>query len=240
MFIPIGDDNSQRRTTPIVVWLLVLGNIVGWFLELTRGERFMVAFATIPFEITHGVDLVAKQPLSVHGEMLLIPQAPGPSPIYLTVLTSMFLHGSWGHIIGNMVYLLIFGDQIEDRLGHLRFLLFYLGAGVVAALAQVWGDPSSIVPCVGASGAIAGVLGAYLLLYPRNTVRMLFFRSIINVPASIVLGMWGVMQVLGQLDSASSQAPGVAYLAHLGGFAVGFVVSAALVMKGGRQRRSWR
>lgn len=241
MFIPIGDDNSQRHRTPFVVYLLVILNAVGWFLELKHGERFMAAFATIPYEITHGIDLISQKFISVHGKLEPIPQAPGPSPIYLTILTSMFMHASWGHIIGNMVYLWIFGDQIEDRLGHTRFLIFYLLAGIGASLAQVLGDPNSVIPCLGASGAIAGVLGAYLILYPRNQVRVLVFRNIIVLPASLVLGMWVVMQLLGQIGTANAGAPGVAYLAHIGGFAVGFLFCIPLLFKSRRARtRSWR
>ena len=132
MFIPIGDDNSMRRSIPWVVWLLVGINSYLWFLTLEQGESFLAAYATIPYEITSGIDLRSTKFASIGGRMEAIPQAPGPSPIYLTLITSMFLHGSWLHIIGNMVYLLIFGDQIEDRLGHLNFLLFYIVAGVGA------------------------------------------------------------------------------------------------------------
>jgi membrane associated rhomboid family serine protease len=182
-------------------------------------------YAAVPFEIVHGVDLVTTQYFTIRGEHIPIVQAPGPSPIYWTLLTSMFMHASWMHIIGNMVYLLIFGDQIEDKLGHFKFLAFYLVAGVVAALAQILTAPNSVVPTVGASGAIAGVLGAYLMLYPRNAVRVLLFNSVVALPAYYVLGVWVLMQVLGHLGSTGAQAPGVAYMAHIGGFAVGFVVS---------------
>jgi membrane associated rhomboid family serine protease len=139
----------------------------------------------------------------------------------------MFMHGSWMHIIGNMVYLLIFGDQIEERLGRLKFLIFYLLAGIAAGLAQVWVTPLSPLPCVGASGAIAGVLGAYLILYPSNAIRVLVFRSVINLPAFLVLGMWGFMQVAGHLGAPGEQG-GVAYMAHIGGFITGLVTSVFL------------
>lgn len=225
MFIPIGDDNTRRQRFPFVVYLLVALNAYVWFLELRHGEEFLAMYAAVPFEIIHGVDLVTTQYLTIQGEQFPIVQAPGPSPIYLTLITSMFMHASWMHIIGNMVYLLIFGDQIEDRLGHFRFLAFYLVAGVVAALAQIATAPNSILPTVGASGAIAGVLGAYLILYPRNAVRMLMLNSIVVLPAYFVLGLWVVLQVFGHLGSVGAQAPGVAYMAHIGGFAVGFAVS---------------
>jgi membrane associated rhomboid family serine protease len=139
----------------------------------------------------------------------------------------MFMHGSWLHLIGNMLYLLIFGDQIEDRMGHLRFILFYLSAGLAANLAQVFGEPNSILPCVGASGAIAGVLGAYLVLYPHNRVRAILIRQVVVVPAFIVLGMWGVLQVLGQVSARQGEG-GVAYMAHLGGLIAGLLVGVLL------------
>lgn len=220
MFIPIGDDNSMRRRTPWVVWALVVINAYAWFLTLELGDTFLASYATIPYEITSGIDLRSARLATVSGSVESIPQAPGPHPIYLTLVTSMFLHGSWLHIIGNMTYLLIFGDQIEDRLGHSRFLLFYLLAGVLAGLAQVFAEPTSIIPCVGASGAIAAVLGAYLLLYPRNAVHVLFFRSVIHVPAFVVLAFWGFMQIRGHLGAPGAQG-GVAYMAHIGGFVVG-------------------
>jgi membrane associated rhomboid family serine protease len=234
MFIPIGDDNSRRLRPPVVVWLLVALNGIVWFLELQHGDQFIAAYAAIPFEISTGIDLTSTKYISIQGERIAIPQAAGPSPIYLTLFSSMFMHGSWMHIFGNMIYLLIFGDQIEDRLGHLRFLIFYLLAGIAAGIAQVITTPNSVLPCVGASGAIAGVLGAYLILFPGNSIRVLVFRSIIIMPAFIVLGFWGVMQVLGHFGNPSEQG-GVAYMAHVGGFVVG-VGGSILVRLSGRRR----
>lgn len=227
MFIPIGDDNSARQRLPIVTWALVAVNSYVWFLELSRGETFLASYAAIPYEITTGHDLLATKYLPIGGEYVPIKNGPGPHPIQLTLLTSMFMHASWMHIIGNMVYLLIFGDQIEERLGRVKFLLFYVLAGISAGLAQVWIAPRSPLPCVGASGAIAGVLGAYLILYPSNAIRVLFFRSIIHLPAFIVLGMWGFMQVAGHLGTPGEQG-GVAYMAHIGGFIAGVVTSVFL------------
>lgn len=238
MFIPLGDDNSSRRSFPFVVWGIVLLNALVWFLELSYGERFMASYAAIPLEITQGIDLTSTQYLSVDGHRVAIPQGRGPEPIYLTILTSMFMHASWMHIIGNMVYLLIFGDQIEDEMGHLRFLLFYLLAGVAACFAQIYSEPNSIVPCVGASGAIAGVLGAYLMLHPRNPVRVLVIRSLVVMPAWFVLGLWIVMQVLSHANrSITGGHSGVAYTAHIGGFAVGFIVSLFMRARGRRPSR---
>ena len=239
MFIPIGDDNSTRRSLPLVTWALVAANAYVWFLELSKGEAFLASYAAIPYEITTGIDLLATKYLPIGGTYTPIHNGPGPSPVQLTLLTSMFMHGSWMHIIGNMVYLLIFGDQIEDRLGKLRFLLFYLVAGISAGLAQVWATPLSVLPCVGASGAIAGVLGAYLILYPRNAVRVLIFQSVVRLPAVIVLGMWGFMQVAGHLGTPGEQG-GVAYMAHIGGFIVGLVTSVFIRLSIKRRSRRAR
>lgn len=233
MFIPIGDDNSRRHRYPLIVHALVAANAVGWYLQLTRGEAFTAALSAVPLELSKGIDLVRTTTVTMMGKSIDIPQAPGPHPIYLTALSSMFMHGSWMHLIGNMVYLLIFGDQVEDRLGHIRFLLFYLAAGIAATIAHVSFNPTSVVPCVGASGAIAGVLGAYLILYPSNRVRVLFFRDIIIVPAFLVLGLWVVMQILGQLSAGVEQG-GVAFMAHIGGVAVGIAVGLALRLFGSR------
>ena len=215
MFIPIGDDNSSRHKFPFFVFLIVGLNAFGWYLQLTLGDAFTAGFSTVPAEIVRGIDLINPTYARFDGQRLPIPQAVGPSPIYLTLFSAMFMHGSWMHIIGNMVYLLIFGDQIEDELGHLVFILFYLAAGLVAAGAQIIVEPNSTIPCLGASGAIAGVLGAYLVLHTANRVRVLFFNRVIFVPAVIVLGMWGVSQVVGQVGSMSGQHSGVAYMAHL-------------------------
>lgn len=230
MFVPIGDDNSRRRRHPVIVWLLVAINSFVWFLELLHGEQFLAAYAAIPLELSTGTDLVSTKYISIHGDLIPIPQAPGPHPIYLTLISSMFMHGSWMHIIGNMMYLLIFGDQIEDRLGHLRFLAFYLISGILSGLAQVIVQPHSVLPCVGASGAIAAVLGAYLVLYPRNSIRVLLFQSVVLMPAFFVLGLWGIMQVMGHFGNPSPQG-GVAYMAHVGGFVVG-LCCAVLVLVG--------
>ncbi len=240
MFIPIGDDNRRRLKTPLIVWLLVAINSYMWFLTLQKGEAFVASYAAIPYEITFGTDIVSTKYVSLEGNRLPIPQAPGPHPIYLTLLTSMFLHASWLHIIGNMIYLLIFGDQIEDRFGHCKFLLFYLVAGLGAGIAQVFAAPYSVLPCVGASGAIAGVLGAYLILYPVNTVHVLIFRSVVRMPAFIVLGFWGLMQIGGHLGNPGEHG-GVAYMAHIGGFVVGLAcgVVARLIGSFRRQTRLW-
>ena len=222
MFIPIGDDNSRRRSFPLAVYAILAVNLYVWFLELRLGESFTASYAAVPLELSRGIDITETQYLTIHGEELPIPQGPGPHPIYLTALSAMFMHASWLHLIGNMIYLLIFGDQIEDRLGHLRFLLFYLVAGLAATALQVYATPTSILPTLGASGAIAGILGAYLILHPTNRVRVLLIRDIVALPAFFVLGMWVLLQFVGQATSPAEQG-GVAYMAHIGGLLVGLV-----------------
>jgi membrane associated rhomboid family serine protease len=230
MFIPIGDDNSGRRTTPYVVYGIIAANAIMWYLQLTAGEAFTYGFAAVPYEIVHGVDLTQADMVDVRGRDFQVPQYPGPHPIQLTLLSSMFMHGSWMHILGNMLYLWIFGDQIEDLAGHFGFLAFYLICGFTAAFAQIFTGPESVIPTLGASGAIAGVLGAYLIKYPANRVRVLMFRYIAHMPAAVVLGFWIVLQVFSQISTPAGKASGVAYMAHIGGFIAG----AALVFLFGR------
>lgn len=221
MFIPLGDDNSGRRITPYVIYGLIAANALMWYLQLTAGQSFTYGFAAVPFEITHGVDLVRASVVDINGRDFPIPQFPGPRPIYLTLFTSMFMHGGWMHILGNMLYLWIFGDQIEDLFGHFKFLLFYLVCGLAAAAAQIAYSPDSVIPTLGASGAIAGVLGAYLIKHPTNSVRVLVFRYITRMPAATVLGFWILLQVFTQISTPAGRASGVAYMAHIGGFAAG-------------------
>ncbi len=225
MFIPIGDDNRGRLRTPIVVGSLVALNALVWYLQLTLGEPFTYGYSAVPYELTHGLDLASATRIHGPGGIQRIPQFPGPSPIWLTIFSSMFMHGSWGHILGNMLYLLIFGDQIEDRLGHVRFLFFYLACGVAASLAHIAMDPGSTVPCLGASGAIAGVLGAYWVTQPNNHVKVIWLRpiQITHIPASVVLGGWIVIQLVSQV-SVAGEGAGVAYMAHIGGFAAGYLL----------------
>ena len=246
MLFPIGDDNRGRRGAPFVVYTLVAINaIVFIFFQgmgmNEEGERFTYAYSVVAREITTGEDLVG--PVQVPGaepvidrrtgraEVPVIPLQPSPSPIYLTLLTAMFMHGGWMHIIGNMLYLWIFGDNIEDNFGHLKFIAFYLICGVIASFAQIMIDPNSPVPSLGASGAIAGVLGAYLVMYPRNRIRNIvmlgFIWTTVELPAVLVLGFWIVLQIISQYTAsiASAQSSGVAYMAHIGGFVAGVALS---------------
>jgi membrane associated rhomboid family serine protease len=231
MLLPIGDDNQVRRTTPFVVYIIVAINAVVFLLfqqatGTEAGAEFTYAYSVVPYEITNNVDLVAPVRLPGGGA---IPQFPGPTPIWLTILTSMFMHGGWMHIIGNMLYLWIFGDNIEDNFGHGRFLIFYLVCGVVASFSHILVDPNSVTPSLGASGAIAGVLGAYLIMFPRNRVRTLlplgFLWTTVELPAVVVLGFWIVIQIFSQYTASFKPGEGgVAYMAHIGGFAAGLLL----------------
>jgi membrane associated rhomboid family serine protease len=220
MLFPLGDDNSGRQTTPIVNYALIAANVLVFLIQMTAGDPFTNGWSTVPYEITHGTDLVRTITISAGGQSESIHLYPGPTPIYLTLLSSMFMHGSLIHIGGNMLYLWIFGDQIEDFLGHAKYLVFYLLCGFAADFAHILFNADSMIPTLGASGAIAGVLGAYLVKYPKNNVRVLMFRMITTVPAIVVLGLWIVLQIVSQYMDAAG-AGGVAYMAHIGGFAAG-------------------
>ena len=237
MLFPIADDNSDRRTTPVVNYVLILLNVLVFvFLQgFGTNEKFTHAFSTVPYEIVHNEDV--KQPVVIEdfrGRPIgRIGLQPTPIPVYLTLLTSMFMHGGIAHIFGNMLFLFIFGDNIEDRIGHFRYLIFYLVCGVLAGLAHVFttaafaaNEASLLVPSLGASGAISGVLGAYLLLFPMRRVVVLISWFATAVPAFIAIGLWFVFQLisgLGMLGSGSAQG-GVAYAAHIGGFIAGLLL----------------
>jgi rhomboid family protein len=234
--IPMGDDDSDRTITPLVNYLLIAANIAVFVLLQGMGanDRFTYAFSTVPQEIVSGKDVVThartiQDPAS--GESFVQPGLqPTPITVYLTLLVSMFMHGGIAHIAGNMLYLWIFGDNIENALGHLRYLLFYLVCGVLASLAHVFTTAAThgnmLVPSLGASGAIAGVLGAYMLLFPGRRVRMLMGRGTTQMPAWVAIGVWFVFQVVSSMGllGGRPQAGGVAYAAHVGGFIVGLVL----------------
>src|SRR5882672_1924586 len=239
MIFPLYDDNSDRTTTPIVNYLLIATNILVFvFLQqLGTNERFTLAYATVPAEIITGRDVRTPDRVVVipaTGQELLIPGLqPTPFSVYLTLLISMFMHGGIAHIAGNMLFLWIFGDNVEDRMGHLRYLIFYLVCGLLASLAHVIStvmfaaDPSSLlIPSLGASGAISGVLGAYIVLYPHRRVTAIVFRFITDVPAYVAIGIWFAFQLISGLGvlGGGSQLGGVAYAAHIGGFVAGVVL----------------
>jgi len=201
---PIGDDDSGRRTFPVVTYALIALNVIFFMIEMSGGDEFIMRWAFIPHRFL-----------------------ADPAAGFLTIFASMFMHAGWVHLGGNMLYLWIFGDNIEDRFGHPKFLLFYLLCGIVATFAQLAFNPGSQVPNVGASGAIAGVLGAYILLFPGSRVKVLMGRGVVAVPALVVIGLWIVLQFVSGIGSISSTADtgGVAYMAHIGGFAAGLALS---------------
>jgi membrane associated rhomboid family serine protease len=239
MIFPISDDNTGRATTPVVNYVLIAINILVFvFLQgLGSNEKFTYAFSTVPLEIETGRDVVTPDRVVVEpttGQRLQIPGLqPTPITVYLTLITSMFMHGGILHIFGNMLFLWIFGDNVEDYLGHVRYLVFYLVCGILASLAHVFSsiilasDPSSLlVPSLGASGAISGVLGGYIVLHPHRRVTVFLFRFLTQVPAWVAIGIWFAFQLisgLGMLGGGSQQG-GVAYAAHIGGFIAGVVL----------------
>jgi membrane associated rhomboid family serine protease len=238
MVIPIGDEPSGLRTPPYVVYGLIAINVLVWLLQLQVGESFTNGWSTVPYEITHGQDLIGTRTVMAGGEAFPVRLYPGPTPIYFTLLSAMFMHGSWLHILGNMLYLWIFGDQIEYLLGRGRFIVFYLLCGLAASLAQILYSPEAVVPSLGASGAIAGVLGAYMIKFPRNRVRVLMGRGVTTMPALMVLGLWILLQFFSQVGTPAGEATGVAYMAHIGGFVAG--IALVLLMTAGRRASSVR
>lgn len=228
MFFPISDDDQDINSPAWVSNSLIALNIVFFLIQLAN-PAFTYGWSVIPKEITTGIDLVETQRIDVPGEGTVeIPQAPGPPIIWLTLLSSMFMHGGIGHIAGNMLYLWIFGNNVEHRFGHLWFLISYLLAGLAGSLLQIYFVPDSVIPNLGASGAIAGVLGAYLVLFPRNRINAVFLYQIVTVPAVVVLGMWIAMQLVsgyGSIASTNISLGGVAYMAHIGGFLAGVTLA---------------
>ena len=212
--IPIGDDDTARRTAPVVTYVLIALNVLFFFVELSGGDAFVGKWALVPSRFL-----------------------ANPFGDAMTLFTSMFMHAGWVHLGGNLLYLWIFGDNVEDRFGHLKFMLFYLVCGLAATFAQMAFSAGSSVPNLGASGAIAGVLGAYILLFPRGRVRVLQGQQVIQVPALIVIGMWIVLQLFSGIGAIANaaQTGGVAYMAHIGGFLAGFALTFLLRGSGGAQ-----
>jgi membrane associated rhomboid family serine protease len=198
--IPLGDASRRPASVPVVTGVIIFANVCVFILELMRGDAFVLQWSAIPAQITSGHHLI-------------------------TILTAMFMHGSWSHIIGNMVFLWAFSPEIEDAMGRSRYLAFYLLGGLVAMLAQVLADPHSTVPNLGASGAIAAVMGAFMVTYPRDQIRSLLiifiFVRVTFIPAALLIGFWFLTQLVHVGTVAHSQTGGVAYLAHVGGFIFG-------------------
>jgi membrane associated rhomboid family serine protease len=203
---PLGDDDTTRRTTPFVTYALIAINVVVFLLELQNGDAFIQEWSFVPARF-----------------------AADPAGNLSTIFTAMFMHGSWMHLGGNMLYLWIFGDNVEDNFGHAKYLFFYLLAGIAATFAQYFVMPTANIPNLGASGAIAGVLGAYLLMFPQGRVNVLMRGGVVAVPAILVLGLWFVLQLFSGVgtiaDTSSHDAGGVAFMAHVGGFVAGFLMA---------------
>jgi membrane associated rhomboid family serine protease len=221
---PIGDDRTPGGVAPIVVIGLIALNVLAFFLELAQPsegalQAFIQAWGVVPHEYVVRHDLPPTIPL----------------PFWSTLFTSMFLHAGWMHLGGNMLYLWIFGDNLERVMGHARFLVFYLICGIAAGVAQIMFSGASNIPSLGASGAISGVLGGYLVLFPRNRVRVLTRAGVASVPALVVLGFWIVIQLISGVGSMARTAEtgGVAYMAHIGGFVAGLVL--VKIMSAGRR-----
>ena len=218
---PVGDDQVAGGPPKLVTIGLIALNVLAFLLELGQGsegalQSFITAWGVVPREYTTGHDIAPLIPL----------------PFWSTLLTSMFLHGGWMHLGGNMLYLWIFGDNLEKVMGNARFLLFYLVCGIAAAITHIVFSGGSAVPTVGASGAISGILGGYLILFPRNRVRVLTRGGIMSVPALVVLGFWIVIQLVSGFGSVATTAEtgGVAYLAHVGGFFAGMLLVKPMTM----------
>jgi membrane associated rhomboid family serine protease len=237
MVFPLYDDNSDRTITPLINYAIIALNIFVFVVlqGLGSNDGFTYSFSTVPAEILRGHDIVTQaRTVEYMGQTVTIPGlGPTPGSVYFTLFTSMFMHGGIAHIAGNMLFLWIFGDNIEDRLGHAKYLVFYLLCGVIASLAHVFTtgvfasqESSMLVPSLGASGAISGVLGGYLLLHPKRRVTVILFRFLTQVPAYVAIGIWFAFQLisgLGMLGGGSQQG-GVAYAAHIGGFLAGLIL----------------
>lgn len=218
--LPIGDDNSSIRSVPVVTYLLIFLNIIAFLYELLQGQHlqaFINRWGAVPELVLEGKRVE-------------------------TLLTSMFLHGGWMHIIGNMLFLKVFGDNVEDRMGRGRFLLFYLFTGLAAHAAHFALNTGSNIPTVGASGAISGVLGAYIVMFGRNHVDVLLGFFVITVPAWAMIGFWALQQFFATFAtiSVTEETGGVAYAAHAGGFLAGIILAFLLGGRVERQRQPWR
>ncbi len=206
--LPLSDDNTGRRSFPAITYALIALNILIFFLELAGGEAFITKWAFVPSRFL-----------------------AAPAANMITLFTSMFMHSGWAHLLGNMLYLWIFGDNIEDSFGKIKYACFYLACGIAATFSQLVFNAGSNLPNLGASGAIAGVLGAYIFIWPQGKIKVLLGRSITQMPALIVIGFWFLLQFVSGIGSmsATQDTGGVAYMAHIGGFIAGLLL--AMVFK---------
>lgn len=235
MVFPIADDNSDRKSIPVVNITFIIINILVFvfFQGLGKNEEFTYAFSTVPLEIAKGVDIVGAQTirdssgrpyLDENGNVAVIPLQPTPVSVYLTLITAMFMHGGFMHLFGNMLFLWIFGDNIEDKIGKARYVIFYLTCGIIAGLSHVLMNSNSVIPSLGASGAISGVLGGYLLLFPHRRVTAIVFNFLTEVPAIAAIGIWFAFQLIEGYTNRGAEGGGVAYAAHIGGFIGGLIL----------------
>lgn len=239
MVLPLGD-LEKARIVPFATYALIALNVVAYLYEVDQGPTFQTSYAATPYEISHEVDIdqpfllpppgeedLAHARGAVDTKRPMIEQGPGPSPIWLTLFTAMFLHGSPLHLAGNMLFLWIFGDNVEEVLGVVRYVLVYLACGLMGTLLQVAANPDSLIPTLGASGAIAGIMGAYVVWFPHNRVRVLVLQFLTEMPAVLVIGGWILLQVWQGVGSVGhlGETGGVAYLAHIGGAVTGIVVA---------------
>ncbi len=217
MMFPIRDENPQLNT-PLVTYGLISLNVIAWLLLQGAGtaetlHQSICTFGLIPADLTSHEIASSRLMCAIDG-----------NPDWYTLASSMFMHGSWMHLIGNMWFLWIFGNNVEDSMGSMRFAIFYILSGIAASATQIIADTGSIVPMVGASGAIGGVMGAYIVLYPKVHVHMFFFFRTFAIPAIMMLGYWIVMQLVGGFSSIGAKGGGVAFWAHIGGFIAGMAL----------------
>ncbi|MBK1440946.1 rhomboid family intramembrane serine protease [Parapedobacter sp. ISTM3] len=235
MLLPIGDENHDRRSFPFINYLLIGINIFVFvfFQGFGYNIQFTFSYATIPAEILTGKDIVTESQLVVDPISGTSFEMPGLQrtdiPVFLTLITAMFMHGGIGHLAGNMLYLWICGDNVEDRLGHFRYLIFYLLCGILSGLSHVFTTlffgQNLLTPCLGASGAISAVLAGYMVLFPRKRITIWMFFLVFSVPAIVAIGLWFLFQVSNGLGAlGGEQAGGVAYAAHIGGFIAGLLL----------------
>ena len=237
MVFPLGD-SQPTRIVPWVTYALLVLNVLAFVVQTFRDESFTVALAATPFEITHNLDIPRPivvvdpdpgEPPEFPARPLIIPQARVLFPVRWTLLTAMFLHTTPLHLVGNLLFLWIFGDNVEEVLGSFRYLVAYLTCGLMATLAYIATDPDSLISTLGASGAVAGIMGAYLVWFPYNRVRVFVIRVVVEVPALLVIGLWISVQIFRGADSIRHlrEVGGVAYLAHLAGATTGILLAFA-------------
>lgn len=239
---PLGDDNRDRRRLPIVTWSLIALNVLVFvlFQGVGANERFTMAWSAVPAELVTGRDVVTEPQVARDPATGARYEIPGlqPTPfVWLTLLTAMFMHGGIAHLLGNAWFLFVFGDNVEDDMGRVKYLIFYLLAGFLASGAHVattyMFSMNPLIPSLGASGAISGVLGAYMVLHPHRRVRVLMIRFVTEMPAWGAALTWFAFQVVSSLGMLGGMSGGVAYGAHIGGFLAGLVLAKAFA-PGGR------